>query len=509
MVQNNIALEVKNVTKVFGSNVANDKISFKVKKGSIHAIAGENGAGKSTIMNIIFGLVKPDSGKIFLNGKEIKVQNAKHASDLKIGMVHQHFKLVDIFTGLENIILGQEPTKSKYILDRNYAKKIIEKSMREFDLKVPLDIAVENLTIGQEQKLEIIKLLYRQSEILIFDEPTAVLTPQEIKSLIKTIKKFKSNGKTIIVITHKLDEIKQLADDITVLRNGKVVDQFTKKDLSASRLTKAIVGKSISKIEKPHVKKGNIILELNKINVDKIGYKDVLALKDISLKAHQGEILAVAGVGGNGQKELALVISGILKPKSGKIKFLGKDVTQAGAQKLYRQGMSHIPEDRQHHGLLMNMSLVDNAVIQDIDITPYSNGHKINRRAFEKRANQIIRSYDVRGAKNPNTKASSLSGGNQQKFVVGREITRENNKFLIITQPTRGLDVGSIRYIHQQIIEAKKNGKGVLMISYELPEVITLADRVLVINEGRIVGELTKKEINTNKIGKLLTGKQE
>ena len=508
MAKDKIKLELKKITKKFGENIANNNISIKIKEGSIHAIAGENGAGKSTLMNMIFGLIQPTSGKIFLDGKEIKVKNAHHANDLKIGMVHQHFKLVDIFTGLENIILGQEPTKGKYILDRKHAKKIIEKNMEEFDLRTPLDIPVENMTVGQEQKLEIIKLLYRESEILIFDEPTAVLTPDEIKKLITTIKKFKAKGKTIIIITHKLDEIQQLADDITVLRHGEIVDSFTKKELTPARLSKAIVGKKIDKIKKKATKPGKAIFSLEKINVDKIGFKNVPALQNVSLKVHAGEILAIAGVEGNGQKELSLITTGMLKPKSGKIHFMDENITDFNAQQLYRMGMSHIPEDRQHHGLLMEMPLVDNAVIQDIDIVPFSTGHRINRDAFAKKANEIIKSYDVRGAKKPKSAlASSLSGGNQQKFVVGREIMRKNNKFLMITQPTRGLDIGSISYIHQEILKAKESGRGVLLVSYELSEVIALADRVLVINEGNIVGELTKNQITKEKIGTLLTGK--
>ncbi len=508
MTKNNIILEVKNITKTFGDITANDNVSIKVKKGTIHAIAGENGAGKSTLMNMIFGLYQPNSGKIILNGKEIKIKNSKHANDLKIGMVHQHFKLVDIFTGLENIILGSEPTKGKYVIDREAAEEIINKNMKEFNLHIPIDLPVEKLTVGQQQKLEIIKLLYRESEILILDEPSAVLTPSEIESLIKTVKEFKKKGKTIIVITHKLDEIKKLADEITVLRHGKVVDNFTKKQLTETRLTKAIVGKTISKIKKKTTKTGKIIFEMKKINVDKIGFKKIPALKNVSLKIKEGEIVAVAGVEGNGQKELALAVSGMTPINSGEIWFQGENVTKMGAQSRYRMGMSHIPEDRQKHGILMQMPLVDNAVIQDIDIPPYSKGVNINRSAFITRAKEIIKKYDVRGAKNPEIFCSSLSGGNQQKFVVGREITRKETKMLMITQPTRGLDIGSIRYIHEQILKAKASKQGILMVSYELPEVITLADRVLVMNSGEIIGELTKNQITKNKIGKLLTAKK-
>ncbi len=501
-----IALKVKNITKTFGKTIANKNVSLEVKKGSIHVIAGENGAGKSTLMNLIFGLYKPDKGKIFINGQQVEIKNSKHASDLGIGMVHQHFKLVDIFTAKQNIILGQEPTKGKHEIDEVKAQKLIQKAMKEFNLDIPLDVPVEKLSIGQKQKLEIIKLLYRKSQILIFDEPTAVLTPAEIESLIKTIKEFKKAGKTIIVITHKLDEIKKLADNITVLRHGEVTDSFDRTKLTTSRLTKAIVGKkSISKIVKRNSRPGKILFKLSNVHARKVGFEKSRSLKGVSLEVKEGEIVAIAGVEGNGQKELALIATGMLGILDGQILFLDKDVSKQKAQNRYRQGMSHIPADRTHHGIIMGMSLTNNAAFQDIDIFPYSNGPLINKKSFVKKALDIIKTFDVRGAKNLKKPIGTLSGGNQQKFVVGRELLRKNTKFIVATQPTRGLDIGSTRFIHEQLLNAKKENKGILLISYELPEVIELADRVLVLNSGRIQGELTKNDISTSKIGMLLT----
>ena len=460
-------------------------------------------------MSVVFGLYKPTSGSIYIDGKKVEIKNPMHANKLGVGMVHQHFKLVDIFNPVENIILGSEPINKKVFLDKGKAFDEIFKIMNKYNLNIPLTTPTYNLTVGQQQKLEILKILYRKSDILVFDEPTAVLTPAEIKSLLKILLQFKKDGKTVLLITHKLKEIEAVADQITVIRHGKVVDEFAKAKLTSHRLSKSITGKEIKPITLPQKTKGKVVLEVKGLSTSKFAFKDVEGLKNVSFRIKEGEILAIAGVEGNGQVELALAIAGMMPTKSGKIFFDGKDISKTTTKERYHLGFSHIPSDRHKHGIVLDWNLFNNSVLQDFDTKRYSKGMFVNKSTFKKHAKEIIDNFDVRGAKKGRSTLRSLSGGNQQKFIVGRELIRENTKFLLIMQPTRGLDVGAIQYIHSSIIKARAENKAILLISYELSEIMDLADNILVINNGEVSQRISRKEATIDKIGKFMVSSTE
>ncbi|MGL5268362.1 MAG: ABC transporter ATP-binding protein [Spiroplasma sp.] len=526
------AVEMEKITKIFlDTIIANDNISLKIKKGEIHALVGENGAGKSTLMSILFGLYQPTKGLIKINDKKVVISNSIKATELGIGMVHQHFKLVDNFTMLENIILGSESVFKWQWLNFKEAKKRILAISKKYKLNIDSNLKVENASVGMQQRVEILKVLYRGADIIVLDEPTAVLTPQEITSLLEIIKELKHVGKTIIFISHKLDEVKAIADSITVIRHGKVVDSFKASDKNKDEIAALMVGREIVpvknsgkvalgptllKIEDLHVKKMNSISPANKLKflfnkkkktaITSNG-KEMWGLENFCLEIKAGEIVAIAGVEGNGQSELIYSLTGLMKATKGRVYLEDKDVTNFSARKLYSYGLSHIPEDRHKYGLVLDYTVIDNMVLQNIDQYPFSKFALLRKKAVQSYAQKIIFGYDVRGSDSGFALARGLSGGNQQKAVVGRELNRRH-QILIVAQPTRGLDIGAIEYIHQKILEEKEKGNAVLLISYELFEVMTLADRIVVLHSGKITGDVSAKNIKKETLGLMMAGQK-
>lgn len=528
------AVEMKGITKVFlDTIIANNNISLKVKKGEIHALVGENGAGKSTLMSILFGLYQPTKGLIKINDKEVVISNSIKATELGIGMVHQHFKLIDNFTMTQNIMLGSESVFKWQWLDFKKAKKKITELSHKYKLNIDPNLKVENSSVGMQQRAEILKVLYRGADIIVLDEPTAVLTPQEIISLLEIIKELKHSGKTIIFISHKLDEVKAIADTVTVIRNGKVVESFKASTKNKDEIAALMVGRELVtiknhgdvklgvpllKIEGLDVKKMNSIARKNKWKFlfTKKGSKknkttkdneQVLGLSDFNLEIKAGEIVAIAGVEGNGQSELIYSLTGLMKVAKGKVYLQGKDITNISAHKLYQHGLSHIPEDRHKYGLVLDYTVIDNMILQDVDHYPFSKYGLLRRKAIQNYAQKIIANYDVRGSKSGFAIARGLSGGNQQKAVVGRELNR-THQLLIVAQPTRGLDIGAIEYIHKKILEEKEKGNAVLLISYELFEVMTLADRIVVLHSGKVTGDVLAKNIKKETLGLMMAGQK-
>ena len=501
---NKYIIEMLNIRKEFPGIVANDDITLQLKKGEIHALLGENGAGKSTLMSVLFGLYQPEKGEIRKNGEVVKINNPNDANDLGIGMVHQHFKLVEIFTVLENIILGVEPNKMGFIQKKEARKKVVELS-EKYGLKVDPDALIENISVGMQQRVEILKMLYRENEILIFDEPTAVLTPQEIDELMKIMKNFAAEGKSILFITHKLNEIMAVADRCTVLRKGKYVGTVDIKDTNKEELSKMMVGRNVNfKVDKTDAKPSETILSVKDVCVQsKLGGHD--SVSNVSFDVKAGEIVCLAGIDGNGQTEFVQALTGLDKIKSGSISICGEDMTKASIRKRTKAGMSHIPEDRHKHGLILDYSLEDNIVLQRYYEPEFQKNGFIKRDAVREYANKIIDQYDVRSGQGAITIARSMSGGNQQKAIVGREIDKDH-KLLVAVQPTRGMDVGAIEYIHKQLIATRDEGKAVLLVSLELDEVMNVSDRILVMYEGEIVGELDPKTTTVEELGLYMAG---
>lgn len=493
-----------NITKEFPGIIANDDITLRLKKGEIHALLGENGAGKSTLMSVLFGLYQPEKGEIRKNGKVVKINDPNDANALGIGMVHQHFKLVEIFTVLENIILGVEPSKGGFIQKKEARKKLIDLS-EKYSLKVNPDAVIEDISVGMQQRVEILKMLYRENEILIFDEPTAVLTPQEIEELMKIMRDFANEGKSILFITHKLNEIMQVADRCTVLRKGKYIGTVDIKDTNKEELSKMMVGRDVSfVVDKKPAEPGEVILSVDGVSVaSKMGHGD--SVKNVTFDVKAGEIVCLAGIDGNGQTEFVQALTGLEKIKSGTVKLCGEDITGQSVRKRTKAGMSHIPEDRHKYGLILDYSLENNIVLERYWEPEFQSKGFVNRGAVRRYAEKIIDQYDVRSGQGPITIARSMSGGNQQKAIVGRELDKEH-KLLVAVQPTRGLDVGAIEYIHKQIIETRDEGKAVLLISLELDEVMNVSDRILVMYEGEIVGELDPKKTNVQELGLYMSG---
>jgi len=498
-----IALEMKDITKRFPLVVANDKVSFTVYQGEIHALVGENGAGKSTLMSILYGLYQADSGQIFINGKKVNIANPNVAINLKIGMVHQHFMLVPPLTVAENIILGLEPKKNNIFIDMKKAIKRVEELSESMGFKIDPHAKIENISVGIQQRVEIIKVLYRGAEILIMDEPTAVLTPQEVEELFGILKSLKKQGKTIIFITHKLNEVKDLSDRVTVMRRGKVVGVKNTKDTNQEEIASMMVGrKVIFEIEKKPLNLGKTALKIEKLEA--LSNKGLPAVKNISFEIKEGEILGFAGVEGNGQTELVEVISGLRLATGGKIKLYDKDITNYSPRDIREQKIAHIPEDRRQRGFISNYSVAENLILGSNHRPPFNEGLTLNFSAINNHADKLIKDFDIRPSDRDNL-LKSLSGGNQQKVIVARELYGEP-KLLIAAQPTRGLDVGSTEFVHQQILNERDKGKAILLVSADLEEILSLSDRIAVIYEGEIVAILDPKKTNEKELGLLMTG---
>ena len=502
--QSEYIIEMLGIRKEFPGIVANDNITLQLRKGEIHALLGENGAGKSTLMSVLFGLYQPEAGEIRKNGEVVHINNPNDATALNIGMVHQHFKLVDVFTVLDNIILGAEDTKWGF-LQKKQARAKVQALSEKYGLQVDLDAKVENISVGMQQRTEILKMLYRDNEILIFDEPTAVLTPQEIDELMETMRGFAREGKSILFITHKLNEIMAVADRCTVLRKGKYIGTVDIKDTNKQELSNMMVGRPVQlQVNKDEANPGDTILSIRGLTVpSKTSKKD--AVKDVSFDVRAGEIVCIAGIDGNGQTELVYGITGLEKASAGQITLCGQDISRASIHGRNRAGLSHIPEDRHKHGLVLDDSLENNIVLQAFQDDRFQHMGFIKRAAVREYAQTIIDQYDVRSGQGPVTTARSMSGGNQQKAIIGRELDR-GNPLLIAVQPTRGLDVGAIEYIHGQLVAQRDEGKAVLLVSLELDEVMNLSDRILVMYEGEIVGELDPKQTTVQELGLYMAG---
>ena len=499
------AIEMLNITKRFPGIIANDNITLQLKRGEIHALLGENGAGKSTLMSVLFGLYQAEEGEIRKDGKVVHITDPNVANDLGIGMVHQHFKLVECFTVLDNIILGVEPNKMGVLKKDEARKKIIELS-EKYGLMVDPDAKIEDITVGMQQRTEILKMLYRDNEILVFDEPTAVLTPQEIDELMQIMRNLKAEGKSILFISHKLAEIMAVADRCTILRKGKYIGTVETKDTTAQELSALMVGRNVNfHVEKQPEKLGDVVLEINNMTVASKTHKNN-AVKDVSLKVRAGEIVCIAGIDGNGQTEFVHGLTGLEPLVSGSIKLKGQDITKAPIRRRNTSGMSHIPEDRHKHGLILDYSLEYNLVLQTYFEPEYTSKLGFLRKDnIRKTAERLIDEFDVRSGQGPVTMARAMSGGNQQKAIIAREIDKDPD-LLVAVQPTRGLDVGAIEFVHKQLIERRDSGKAVLLISLELDEVMDVPDRILVMYEGEIVGEFDPKKTTQEELGLYMAG---
>lgn len=518
------AIEMLGITKRFGNILANDHIDIKLRKGHILALCGENGAGKSTIMSILFGLYEPDEGVIKKDGVEVKISNPNDATKLHIGMVHQHFKLVDTFTVLQNIILGDETLKEYHdnlnifkkcfnylnkhlfkMIDYKKAKQEINNIIETYDLKVDLDKKVKDISVEMQQKVEIIKMLYRHNDILIFDEPTAVLTEQEIQDFLKILKNLKKEGKSIIFISHKLNEVFEVSDEITVIRKGKYIDTLEAKNTSKEEISALMVGrKVISFTANKHTPAKEEVLRVDHLVViDPLSKKKVV--NDVSFNVRKGEVVTLAGIDGNGQQEVIYGITGIIKSHGGAISLNNKDITNLSIREKIKAGISHIPEDRHKHGLVLDYSIYENAILDRYYEKEFSKFFFLNDKGIKKYGDELIEKYDIRSSGDGNTIVRSMSGGNQQKIIVGREIERDQD-LLIAVQPTRGLDIGAIEGIHNLLLKQKDSGKAILLVSLELDQAFSLSDRILVMYEGEIVGEFKPDEVTRETLGLYMSG---
>ncbi|MEG0924597.1 MAG: ABC transporter ATP-binding protein [Anaerovoracaceae bacterium] len=497
-------IEMLNITKEFPGIVANDDITLQLRKGEIHALLGENGAGKSTLMSVLFGMYQPEKGIIKKDGKEVMINNPNDANALGIGMVHQHFKLVHNFSVLQNIILGVETTKHG-ILEMSKARERVIGLSNKYGLKVDPDAIIEDITVGMQQRVEILKMLYRENEILIFDEPTAVLTPQEIEELMKIMRNLVAEGKSILFITHKLNEIKEVADRCSVLRKGKYIGTVNVDETSKETMSEMMVGRAINfTVDKEPAKPGEIAFEVKNLSVLTKGHTKK-AVKNVSFNVRKGEIVCIAGIDGNGQSELVYGITGLGNVSEGQIFLDGKDITHYSIRKRNIAGMAHIPEDRQKDGLILDYNLAENLIMKKYFEPQYQNHGFIKFGEVNKYSEKLIEQYDVRSGQGVKTSARSMSGGNQQKAIIAREIDIDP-EILIAVQPTRGLDVGAIEYIHKQLIDQRDRGRAVLLVSLELDEVMNLSDRILVIYEGEIVANLDPKEVTMQELGLYMSG---
>ena len=496
-------IEMLHITKEFPGIKANDDITLQLRRGEVHALLGENGAGKSTLMSVLFGLYQPEQGTIRKNGKEVQIRNPNDANALGIGMVHQHFKLVECFTVLDNIILGVEPNKLGFLQKAEARKKVVALS-EKYGLRVDPDALVSDISVGMQQRVEILKMLYRDNEILIFDEPTAVLTPQEIDELMEIMRGFKKEGKSILFITHKLNEIMAVADRCTVLRKGKYVGTVNTKDTNKQALSNMMVGRPVQlEVVKDEAHPGETVLKVEHLSVPSHSHKRD-AVRDVSFEARAGEILCIAGIDGNGQTELIYGLTGLDKCSAGTVTLCGRDISHASIR--HRgENMSHIPEDRHKHGLVLDFTLEQNLVLQRYREPQFQHFGFIRDDQVRGYAQRLIEQYDVRSGQGPVTTARSMSGGNQQKAIIAREVDRDK-ALIVAVQPTRGLDVGAIEYIHKQLVAERDKGKAVLLVSLELDEVMSLSDRILVMYEGEIVGELDPKTTTVQELGLYMAG---
>lgn len=504
MDKNTNVIEMRHIVKVYSNGFkANDDINLTLHKGEILALLGENGAGKSTLMNILSGLLQPTEGDILVNGKKVTVDDANKAKDLGIGMVHQHFMLAQAFTVLENIILGHEPTKGGGKLDFKKARKNILSLAKRYGFEIDPDARVSDISVSQQQRVEILKVLYRGANILIFDEPTAVLTPQEITEFIQIMKNLAKEGKSIILITHKLKEIKESADRVTVIRRGKTIGTVNVADADDEQLAEMMVGRRvIFNLKKNKPKIGKTILSVKNLKVkDPMG---PLAVKGLSFDVHAGEILGVAGIDGNGQTELVDAINGLRKASSGEIDIMGKNMTNKKVREITELGVSYVPADRQRFGLILPLPLTYNLALKSYYQKPFANHGFLNETAFDKHAARLIKNFDVR-TNSMHDPASDLSGGNQQKAIIARELDL-NSKLVVVFQPTRGLDVGAIEAIHKQILAERDAGRAILLVSFELDEIMQLSDRIIVLHDGKISGEVDPAKTNERELGLLMTG---
>lgn len=497
-------IEMLGITKEFPGIKANDTITLQLKKGEVHALLGENGAGKSTLMSVLFGLYQPEHGVIKKNGQAVKISNPNDANALSIGMVHQHFKLVECFTVLDNIILGIEPNKFGFLKKKEARQKVIALS-EKYGLKVDPDALISDISVGMQQRVEILKMLYRDNDILIFDEPTAVLTPQEIDELMEIMRQFKEEGKSILFISHKLNEIMAVSDRCTVLRKGKCIGTVNIQDTTKEELSRMMVGRNVVfEVQKDDAMIGDTVLSVQDMTVPSRTHKKD-AVKNVSFDIHRGEIVCIAGIEGNGQSEFVSALTGLEKISRGKIVLCGKDVTKATIRTRSKCGISHIPEDRHKYGLILDYTLEQNLVLQRYWQREFQSGGFIRSRAVRQYAERLIKQYDVRSGQGPVTMVRSMSGGNQQKAIVAREIDK-HPELLVAVQPTRGLDVGAIEYIHRQLVAHRDSGKAVLLISLELDEVMNVSDRILVMYEGEIVGEFDPKITTVEELGLYMAG---
>jgi simple sugar transport system ATP-binding protein len=497
-------IEMNNITKEFTGIIANDNITLQVKKGEVHALLGENGAGKSTLMSVLFGLYQPEKGEIKINGKSVNINNPNDANALGIGMVHQHFKLVHNFTVLESIVLGRETTKNGFLKKDDARKKVMELSQK-YKLMVDPDEYISDITVGMQQRVEILKMLYCDNNILIFDEPTAVLTPQEIDELMKIMKQLVSEGKSIIFITHKLNEIKEVADRCTVLRKGKYIGTIDVESASKEEMSEMMVGRKVSfAVEKQEQNLGEVVFEVKDLTI-KSKHTSKNAVSDVSFKVRKGEIVCIAGIDGNGQSELVYGLTGLTHIDCGNVFINGKDITKESIRKRCKDGMAHIPEDRHKDGLVLDYTLKENLVLQTYYLPKYQNHGFIKFNEVREFARKLIDQYDIRSGQDEDSLVRDMSGGNQQKAIVAREIDR-NPEIIIAVQPTRGLDVGAIEYIHKQLVAQRDAGKGVLLVSLELDEVMNVSDRILVMYEGEIVGDLDPNQTTVQELGLYMSG---
>jgi general nucleoside transport system ATP-binding protein len=501
-VTNELVLEMRGIRKEFPGIVANDDVDLDVRRGEVHALLGENGAGKSTLMNILYGLYKPDAGEIVVEGKRVSFSSAKDAIEAGIGMVHQHFMLIPVMTVAENIVLGTEPVRGGILLDERAAARRVQELAKSFKFEIDPDARIDTITVGQQQRIEIMKALYRNASILILDEPTAVLTPQEASDLFEILRALTREGISIIFISHKLNEVLEIADRITVLRRGKKIETVPREGATEESLARAMVGREVLlRVEKPPAQPGDLLLDVKELRV--LDDRGIEKVRDLSLSVHAGEIVGIAGVDGNGQTELIDAIAGLRKVESGSVEVAGRALANASAREMFDAGLGHIPEDRQRRGLVLEFSIAENVALHDYAKPPDARWGWLFPNRLVERARALIREFDVRGG-GPLTRAGALSGGNQQKVVAGREIARDP-KVLIAAQPTRGLDVGAIEFLHRRLVEERDEGRAILLVSLELDEILSLSDRILVIYEGEIVGEhgtdVSEEEIGLEMLG--------
>jgi general nucleoside transport system ATP-binding protein len=483
---NELVLEMRGIRKEFPGVVANDDVDFEVRRGEVHALLGENGAGKSTLMNILYGLYKPDGGEIRLGGRHVSFSSAKDAIEAGIGMVHQHFMLIPVMTVAENIVLGTEPVHAGVLLDEGAAARRVQELAKSFNFNVDPDARIDSITVGQQQRIEIMKALYRNASVLILDEPTAVLTPQEASDLFEILRSLRREGISIIFISHKLNEVLEIADRITVLRRGKKIETVQREGATEESLARAMVGRDVLlRVDKPPAQPGDVLLEIDELRV--LDDRGIPKVRGISFAVRAGEIVGIAGVDGNGQSELIDAVAGLRKVESGSVKVAGRELSHASAREMLDAGVGHIPEDRQRRGLVLEFTIAENVALHDYASPPDAKWGWLFPQRLVERARGLIREFDVRGG-GPLTRAGTLSGGNQQKVVAAREIARDP-KVLIAAQPTRGLDVGAIEFLHRRLVEERGEGRAILLVSLELDEILSLSDRVLVLYEGEIVGE--------------------